>query len=129
MLEDQSIKVQPLISWDETGTYFIVNNVTEFSKLVLPQYFKHNNFASFVRQLNMYGFHKVNDLFHSGSSDVWEFKHNDFRRGEVDLLHSIKRKSAKQTHQQRQAAAEAAMTKDERIESLSMRVIELEEKL
>ncbi len=41
MLEDGDI--QTLISWDETGTYFSVHDPTEFSKSVLPQYFKHNN--------------------------------------------------------------------------------------
>ncbi|KAJ3073130.1 hypothetical protein HDU98_002166 [Podochytrium sp. JEL0797] len=87
-----------LISWDETGTFFIVKNTQDFSKLVLPLYFKHNNFASFVRQLNMYGFHKINDSFfklNSTCSEVWEFKHHDFRRGEFALLSNIKRKAPK----------------------------------
>ncbi|KAI8608201.1 HSF-type DNA-binding-domain-containing protein [Chytriomyces sp. MP71] len=95
MLEEAD---QHLISWDETGTFFIVKNTTDFSKAVLPLYFKHNNFASFVRQLNMYGFHKINDSFfklNNVCSEVWEFKHHDFRRGEYHLLVNIKRKAPK----------------------------------
>ncbi|KAJ3123373.1 hypothetical protein HK100_011634 [Physocladia obscura] len=95
MLEEAD---QTLLSWDETGTFFIVKNTTDFSKTVLPLYFKHNNFASFVRQLNMYGFHKINDSFfklNNTCSEVWEFKHHDFRRGEYHLLSNIKRKAPK----------------------------------
>jgi hypothetical protein len=55
MLEDPSI--QHLISWSSGGESFVMNPSTEFSK-VLAQYFKHTNISSFVRQLNMYGFHK-----------------------------------------------------------------------
>ncbi|KAI8889524.1 hypothetical protein K501DRAFT_207950 [Backusella circina FSU 941] len=97
MLEDTSI--QHLISWSEKGDLFSVSNPTSFSKIVLPQYFKHNNWQSFVRQLNMYGFHKVNDMIHlnlTSDTQTWEFKHPHFKRGEVDDLQNIKRKSTKQ---------------------------------
>ncbi|KAF0480794.1 winged helix DNA-binding domain-containing protein [Gigaspora margarita] len=96
MVEDQSI--QHLISWAPSGDVFSVSNPTEFSKTVLPQYFKHNNWQSFVRQLNMYGFHKVNDMFHANptsESQAWEFKHPEFRRGQLAALQNIKRKSSK----------------------------------
>jgi hypothetical protein len=49
MLEDGS---QDLICWSSTGDYFSVYNSALFSKEILPQYFKHNNWQSFVRQLN-----------------------------------------------------------------------------
>ncbi|KAI9317004.1 HSF-type DNA-binding-domain-containing protein [Dichotomocladium elegans] len=99
MLEDPAI--HHLICWSENGELFSVRNPTAFSKTVLPQYFKHNNWQSFVRQLNMYGFHKVNDMIHSNltaESQNWEFRHPHFRRGAVDELKNIKRKSAKSRH-------------------------------
>lgn len=37
----------------QTGTSFHVFDQGRFAKEVLPKYFKHNNMASFVRQLNM----------------------------------------------------------------------------
>ena len=48
-----------MIAWGEDGNSFIIKNQSEFTKTMLPYYYKHSNMASFVRQLNMYGFHKV----------------------------------------------------------------------
>uniref|UniRef100_A0A2I3BRL6 Heat shock factor 1 n=1 Tax=Mus musculus TaxID=10090 RepID=A0A2I3BRL6_MOUSE len=49
-----------LICWSPSGNSFHVFDQGQFAKEVLPKYFKHNNMASFVRQLNMS--HSVPDL-------------------------------------------------------------------
>lgn len=98
MLEDRSI--QHLISWSNTNESFVMSPSNEFSK-VLAQYFKHTNISSFVRQLNMYGFHKVSDVFHTGSpeSALWEFKHGNgnFKKGDLMGLREIKRRASRHT--------------------------------
>ncbi|KAK3113204.1 Flocculation suppression protein [Teratosphaeriaceae sp. CCFEE 6253] len=96
MLEDQSI--QSLIAWSSSNESFVMSPSSDFSK-VLAQYFKHTNISSFVRQLNMYGFHKVSDVFQHGSPDapLWEFKHGagNFRRGDLVGLREIKRRASR----------------------------------
>ncbi len=57
ILQDNSF--QHVVSWTPRGDAFVVKNVTEFSRTVLPRIYKHHNFSSFVRQLNKYDFHKV----------------------------------------------------------------------
>lgn len=90
-------KSQHYIMWTEHGTSFVVSNVGEFSRSILGSHFKHNNFSSFVRQLNMYGFHKINRTPRaqrtSTSSQTWEFSHPKFLRERPDLLDAIKRKA------------------------------------
>lgn len=40
-----------IIEWGDNGRYFIVKNLNEFTEKILPQYYKHSNFSSFVRQV------------------------------------------------------------------------------
>ncbi|GFW73847.1 heat shock factor protein 2 [Trichonephila clavipes] len=51
-------------------------------------FFKTSNIASFVRQLNLYGFRKCNRF----NEDKHEFKHPLFMKGRKDLLEYVKRK-------------------------------------
>lgn len=83
LVDDKTI--DDVISWNEDGSSFVVWNPIEFAKDLLPKYFKHNNFSSFVRQLNTYGFRKV-------VPDRWEFSNDYFRRGEKRLLCEIQRR-------------------------------------
>ena len=76
-----------IINWDLTGKFFIIKNVHEFTEKILPLYFRHKNYSSFVRQLNLYDFHKLKS---ENGSQV--YKHRLFSRNKYYLIESIKRK-------------------------------------
>ncbi|XP_037284348.1 heat shock factor protein isoform X2 [Rhipicephalus microplus] len=92
LVEDE--KCNDVISWSSTGRSFIIHNQIQFAKDLLPMYFKHSNMASFIRQLNMYGFRKVANMdqgLRTEREDI-EFFHDFFVRGQECLLGLIKRK-------------------------------------
>jgi hypothetical protein len=80
-----------LIHWSANGTKFTVTNKDEFATVILPRYFKHSNFASFVRQLHLYGFHKSSAV----NSKASEFSHPKFIQGRDDLIYTISRRGKK----------------------------------
>ncbi|KAG0262745.1 stress-responsive transcription factor hsf1 [Mortierella polycephala] len=97
-----------LIKWSDDGQSFIVVNHVEFAKEVLPKFFKHNNFSSFVRQLNMYGFHKVPHLqqgvlLPDADSEQWEFSNPHFQKNQPDLLCLVSRKKASNGNEDKDA--------------------------
>lgn len=91
-----------LICWSDDGASFFVNRQEDFARKVLPRFFKHNKFSSFVRQLNMYGFHKVPHLQQGvletdSESERWEFSNPHFQRNQPDLLLLVTRKKGPNT--------------------------------
>lgn len=90
-----------LIRWSDDGKSFIVLDEDEFAKTLIPKLFKHKNYASFVRQLNMYGFHKkvgLSDNSMQASENrrktPSEYANPYFRRGRPDLLWLIQKPKA-----------------------------------
>ena len=59
MVDDPSIN--QVVSWSPSNNSFVIWDPHTFSTTLLPRYFKHNNFSSFVRQLNTYKKMKQDD--------------------------------------------------------------------
>ncbi|PGH15133.1 hypothetical protein AJ79_02659 [Helicocarpus griseus UAMH5409] len=96
MLEDPSYS--QIVRWGDDNDSFVVLECEKFTKSILPKHFKHSNFASFVRQLNKYDFHKVRqNNEETGQSpygpNAWEFKHPEFKANNKDSLDNIRRKA------------------------------------
>lgn len=76
---------------------FVVKDPDLFASAIIPQYFDHNKFSSFARQLNFYGFRKMqskpirNSDFDTNTAKHVTFFNENFKRGRCDLLKKIQR--------------------------------------
>ncbi|GAA6041031.1 hypothetical protein JCM8097_004684 [Rhodosporidiobolus ruineniae] len=86
--------LQDYASFSDDGESFTVHDPTSFAAHALPLYYRHKNFSSFYRQLNMYGFLKLNKVRRGGrkTDDSWSFSHEHFHRGDLPSLALIRRK-------------------------------------
>ena len=55
-----------IIYWNKEGNGIIIADINKFSTIILPKYYKHSNYSSFIRQLNLYGFHKIQGVIKEG---------------------------------------------------------------
>ncbi|CAB9502041.1 shock factor protein [Seminavis robusta] len=83
--------------WTPEGDKFVIKDPEMFAQQVIPQYFDHNKFSSFTRQLNFYKFTREQSKAIKKSDSSAEiarhqtFYHKFFQRGRPDLLKHLQR--------------------------------------
>lgn len=91
-----------IASWTAEGDKFVIKDPDMFAQKVIPQYFDHNKFSSFTRQLNFYKFTREQSKAIKKSDNSSEiakhqtFYHKYFQRGRPDLLKHLQR--SRKTH-------------------------------
>lgn len=81
-----------IVSWLPHGRSFLVHKPKEFANSVLPRFFQQKKYASFQRQLNLYGFSRITQ-----GADRGSYYHEYFLRGKKFLCRSIIRMKVKGT--------------------------------
>ena len=107
LIDSCSAEHPHVASWTDDGKAFVVKDTAKFAAEHLPRFFKHANFQSFVRQLNIYGFRKDTDTPGAGPRDV-VFRHDFFIRGREDFLESIQRTNKKSSTAKKSVASAVA---------------------
>lgn len=79
-----------IAAWSPHGRTFQIHKVHEFEEQVLPRFFRHRNFVSFQRQLNIYCFRRI-----TFGQDQNSYYHEYFIRGRPDLISQIQRVATK----------------------------------
>ncbi|GAX22399.1 hypothetical protein FisN_14Hh012 [Fistulifera solaris] len=76
-----------ICNWQPHGLSFAIHDRKALVDQVLPLYFQHHMFASFQRQLNLYGFSRVRRR----GDDQKTYYHEHFRRDQPELLEMMRR--------------------------------------
>ena len=80
------ITYNEIIHWDTDGKRIIITDVINLCNTILPKFYKHHNYSSFVRQLNMYGFHKSKGIIKSGEGYEHEKLTKNSTKEEITLM-------------------------------------------
>eukprot|EP00978_Attheya_sp_CCMP212_P012342 scaffold30724_cov44-Attheya_sp.AAC.2 len=120
-----------IASWTADGEMFVVKNPRLFETTIIPQYFDHSKLSSFARQLNFYGFTKMQSKpvhkseYDTKTAKYLTFYHEKFKKGRCDLLIEIRRS----TRTSLTGSHSDNSSNEQDCDALQKRVDELEEKI
>ena len=77
-----------IISWTPSGLAFMIHDMPRFVSEVLQKYFAHQKFSSFQRQLNLYGYRRIEP---GGDEPAGSYYHPSFRQDGEDLVGEVRR--------------------------------------
>jgi len=89
---------EKIAKWTADGNRFVIMDIEKFEEKIIPQYFDHNQFSSFERQLHYYGFSRVQNNpirisdFDDETKTYITFYNENFKRDTTDLLVKIQRR-------------------------------------
>ncbi|KAL3938692.1 MAG: hypothetical protein SGBAC_006447 [Bacillariaceae sp.] len=102
MLDDMAeASDSTVVCWQPHGRAFMVHSTKEFVNLIMPNYFNQTKYASFQRQLNLYGFSRL-----SHGKDKGAYFHPCFVRGQRNLCRNMIRQKIKGTKVRRSLSAD-----------------------
>lgn len=85
-------ELSSIIRWQPHGRCFLVKDSKAFAAHVLPRFFDQRKYASFQRQLNLYGFNRI-----TAGPDKGSYYHELFLRSKKVLCRGINRMKIKGT--------------------------------
>ena len=95
VLNDEKKRFSEYIYWSADGNSFIIPDKDKFIENVFSKISKSNNYSSFVRIVNMYGFSKKKP----GKKGLIEYEHKEFNQkkseAEIKLIKKKKKKLKK----------------------------------
>ncbi|KAJ8612444.1 hypothetical protein CTAYLR_006575 [Chrysophaeum taylorii] len=111
MLERES---KDIIHWTQEGRAFMISDLSSFIANTLVKYFRHSRYASFQRQLNLYGFRK---------NESGAFEHKFFVREMPELLTRVQRspQPSKTGSRAKKASIDSADVKKDCVDNFSVR--------
>ena len=86
------------VAWLDDGKSFVIRQPDEFTRKVLPKFFKATKFSSFTRKLYRWGFRQVNRGI--GPDDPIIFGNDHFQRDNAELMAKMRSTTAASTRKQ-----------------------------
>ncbi len=97
------------VAWLPDGRSFIIRHPDEFTRKVLPKFFKATKFSSFTRKLYRWGFRQVNRGI--GPDDPIIFGNEHFQRDKLELMVQMRSITAASTRKQEQSTIQVMAQK------------------